>query len=121
MSENDDSSDRATDRIVNALLQGLYESDVDRERRIQQLLTRYGETQQDPVSQHDRHDGLISHRQNLRVTRRWLSLFVAASILCLCFGSWFLFSPSSAQAAMARTIKRFQQPVIRVYDIQLSL
>ena len=109
--------------LLDALLQTHYESAESRELRIDRVLAgfdrrpRCAVLEASPLLDQPTRPNLI---KKVARTRRWMMATSACGILMLMGAAFFLFTPPSAEAALARAIEAAEQSTTRVYDLEIS-
>lgn len=127
MSENRGDDDKQVqersdrDAVMDSLLVSLHEQPREREQRVQRLLakfpqrgdnTRIGTT---PKARIQSYTSLF----RARTSRLRIVLGLAAMALVTC-GVWVSLAPPSAQAALGRAATVLNQPVTRVFDVEIT-
>ena len=112
-------SDR--DAVMDSLLFSLHEQPGEREQRVQRLLKKYPQREDNsriptsPKAQtHDHTTRFRAQTSRLRIV-----LALAAMMLVTC-GVYVSLAPPSAQAAVARAVKVLNQRVTRVFDVDIT-
>lgn len=109
------------DAVMDALLESLHERPCELEQRVQRLLAKY------PEREDNTHIPTLLKAQNRNHTTRFrartsrlrIVLALAAMILVTC-GIYVSLDPSSAQAALTRAAIVLNQPVTRVFDVDIT-
>jgi len=109
------------DAVMDSLLVSLHEQPSDREQRIQRLLVECPQRGDDtriqipPKGRAHKHVTLF----RVRTSRVRIVLALAAMMLVTC-GVYVSLTPPSAQAALTRAAMVMNQPVTRVFDVEIT-
>jgi len=112
-------SDR--DAVIDSLLVSLHEQPSEREQRVQRLLAKYPQREDNtrirtsPKARTHTHTTLF----RARTSRVCIVLALAAMVL-VTYGVYVSLDPQSAQAAITRAATVLNQPVTRVYDVEIT-
>ena len=112
-------SDR--DAVMDSLLVSLHEQPSEREQRVQRLLAKY--PQREDNTRIGTSPKARTHNQpalfRALTSRVRVVLALAAMMLVTC-GVYFLLAPPSAHAAFTRAATVLNQPVTRVFDVDIT-
>jgi hypothetical protein len=112
-------SDR--DAVMDSLLFSLHEQPGEREQRVERLLAKYPQREDNtriptsPKAQTHNH----TTRFPAQTSRLRIVLALAAMMLVTC-GVYVSLAPPSAQAALTRAATVLNQPVTRVFDVDIT-
>ena len=112
-------SDR--DAVMDSLLVSLHEQPSEREQRVQRLLAKYPQRGDNTRIRTPRKARTHSHTTLFRerTSRARIVLALAAMMLVTC-GVYVSLAPPSAQAALTRAATVLNQPVTRVFDVDIT-
>ena len=109
------------DAVMDSLLVSLYEQPNEREQRVQRMLARYPQ-REDKTGIPIWPQALAHHHAPViqaRTSRLRIVLTLAAMMLVVC-GFYVSWVPSSARAALSRAATVINQPVTRVFDVEIT-
>ena len=109
------------DAVMDSLLVSLHEQPSEREQRVQRLLAKYPRRENN--TRIETSPKARTHKQTtlfrVLTSRVRVVLALAAMMLVTC-GVYFLFAPPSAHAAITRAATVLNQPVTRVFDVDIT-
>lgn len=109
------------DAVIHSLLVSLHEQPSEREQRVQRLLAKYPQREDNtririwPKARTHNHAPVF----HPRMSRLRIVLALAAMMLVMC-GFYVSLVPPSAQAALSRAATVINQPVTRVFDVEIT-
>lgn len=109
------------DAVIHSLLVSMHEQPSEREQRVQRLLAKYPQREDNtriqiwPKARTHNHAPFF----HPRMSRLRIVLALAAMMLVMC-GFYVSLVPPSAQAALSRAATVINQPVTRVFDVEIT-